>query len=294
MSLNVPDNIRIMNEAFKEFADNNNLKRLIFLRGESVSSDISFDSNGNVITRIENENDVVNKSLFEYDNKGRVSKISHYSPDGNFRYGYEFEYLENGKITFKNPGRVLDEKEQNFPIENKRIRIDYGLDEEITSRTVEFFDENKDLKQKQQYYQGKLNREFIYLSNGGEKYEVEINYLEDGKKLVDTTGISTNNIIDGNDNILMRYSGDFMVSEHKYNEYNRLLSSVFYSRNNGAWKKENYKYRNDTILIEKSENNLLTGEKIIYKFVYNKEGLLEQILKTDGTEEVFKYEYIFE
>ena len=54
--------------------------------------------------------------------KERVIKTSHYSPNGNFKYGYEYEYLEDTKLTYENPGRILknkdvflkDKKQKNF------------------------------------------------------------------------------------------------------------------------------------------------------------------------------------
>ncbi|AXG72057.1 hypothetical protein KORDIASMS9_04319 [Kordia sp. SMS9] len=85
--------------------------------------------------------------------------------------------------------------------------------------------------------------------------------------------VSSDINFDKNGNIIINYSGDFKVSEHKYNMANRLTASDFYSMKNGHWKNETYEYKNDTILI-------------------NNDGFLESVIKIDGTEkQIFEYQY---
>jgi len=281
-----------MNIAFTDFAQNNNLKRLLCFRNGLTSSNINFDKNGNVISKIENDNTIINKSEYQYDEKGRVIKTSHYSPNGNFKYGYEYEYLEDTKLTYENPGRILKNKDVFLKDKNQKISIDYGADKEIVSKEIEIFNANGELKQKQEFSNGRLNREFIYYSKGGEKYEDKIFYPENREKIIETIKILDNDVIDKNGNTIVNYSGDFKVSEHKYNSANRLISSDFYSTKNGHWKNENYEYKNDTILINKSENYILKDKIKSYQFIYNNVGLLEKVIKIDGTEkEIFEYKY---
>ncbi|AEH01616.1 hypothetical protein [Lacinutrix sp. 5H-3-7-4] len=291
-TLNVPQNTRNSNDAFTEFALKNNLKQLLCFRDGQISSDINFDKNGNVITIIENDNTIINKSEYQYDGKGRVIKTSHYSPNGNFKYGYEYEYLKDTKLTYENPGRILKNKDIFIKDKNQKISIDYGTDKEIVSKKIEIFNANGELKQKQEFSNGRLNREFIYYSKDGEKYEDKIFYPENREKIIETNKILDNDVIDKNGNTIINYSGDFKVSENKYNSANRLISSDFYSIKNGLWKKENYEYRNDTILINKSQDYILTGKNKSYQFIYNNVGFLEKVIKIDGTEkEIFEYKY---
>ena len=290
-TLNVPQNIRNMNIAFTDFAQNNNLKQLICLRDGQISSDIEFDKNGNVIAKIENDNTIVNKSEYQYDEKGRVIKTSHYSPNGIFKYGYEYEYLEDTKLTFENPGRILKTKEAVIKDKNEKISIEYGTNNEIISKKIEIF-ENGELKHKQEFSNDRLNREFIYYSKDGEKYEDKIYYPENRDKVVETKKILDNDVFDKNGNTLINYSSDFKVSEHQYNYANRLISSDFYSMKNGYWKNETYKYKNDTILTNKTENYILKGKTKSYQFIYDNVGILEKVIKMDGDENhIFEYKY---
>ncbi|WP_242206730.1 hypothetical protein [Aestuariivivens insulae] len=291
-TLNVPQNKRNSNDAFTEFALENNLKQLLCFRDGQISSDINFDKNGNVITIIENDNTIINKSDYEYDEKGRVIKTSHYSPNGDFKYGYEYEYLEDTKLTYENPGRILKNKDVFIKDKNQKISIDYGTDKEIVSKEIEIFNVNGELKQKQEFSKDRLNREFIYYSKDGEKYEDEVFYPENGEKIIETIKILDNDVIDNNGNTITNYSGDFKVSEHSYNSANQLISSDFYSTKNGHWKNETYEYKNDTILRNKSENYILKGKIKSYQFIYNNVGFLEKVIKIDGTEkEIFEYKY---
>ena len=291
-TLNVPQNTRNSNDAFIDFALENNLKQLLCLRDGQISSDINFDKNGNVITIIENDNTIINKSEYQYDEKGRVIKTSHYSPNGKFKYGYEYEYLEDSKLTYENPGRILKYKDVFLKDKNQKISIDYGTDNEIVSKEIEMFNENGELKQKQEFSNGRLNREFIYYSKDGEKYEDKIFYPENREKIIETNKILDNDVIDKNGNTIINYSDNFKVSEHKYNSANRLISSDFYSMKNGHWKNETHEYKNDTVLINKSENYLLKGKNKSYQFIYNNVGFLEKVIKIDGTEkQIFEYKY---
>ncbi len=292
MTLNVPQNIRNSNGVLSKFALKNNLKQLLCIRNGHISSEINFDKNGNVITKIENDNKVINKSEFKYDKEGRVIKTSHYSPNGDFKYGYEYEYLENTKLTYENPGRILKNKVVFIKEKNQNVSIDYGTNQQITSKKIEIFTANEELKQKQEYSNDRLNREFIYYTKDGEKYKDEIFYPESGEKIIETKKISDNDVFDKNSNAITNYYGDFKVSEHKYNSANRLILSDYYSTKNGHWKKEIYEYKNDTILIKKSQNYMLTGKNKIYQFNYNNVGFLEKVNKIDGTEEeTFEYKY---
>lgn len=290
-TLNVPQNSRNSNEAFTDFVLKNNLNRLVCYKDGKVSSDITFDNKGNVITKIENDNTIINKSEYQYDEKGRVIKTSHYSPNGDFKYGYEYEYLEDTKLTYENPGRILKNK-YIFINKNQRISIDYGINQEIVSKKIEKINSNGELKQKQEFVNGRLNREFIYYSKDGEKYEDEIFYTENNEEIIKTKKVTDNNFVDNNGNTIINYYGDFKVSEHQYNSANRLVSSNFYSTKNGLWKKETYEYKNDTILKNKSQNYILTGINKSYEFIYNNVGFLEKVIKIDGTEkQIFEYKY---
>ncbi len=76
------------------------------------------------------------KAEYKYDEKGRVIKTSHYSPNGNFKYGYEYEYLEDAKLTYENPGRIL--KNKDFFLKEKTKRFPrLGKDKEIVSKEIE-------------------------------------------------------------------------------------------------------------------------------------------------------------
>lgn len=281
-----------MNIAFTDFVQNNNLKRLLCFRDGQISSDINFDKNGNVIIKIENDNTIINKGEYQYDEKGRVIKTSHYSPNGDFDYGFEYEYLKDTKLTYENPERILKNKDVFLKDKNQKISIDYGAEKEVISKEIEIFNTNGELKQKQEFSNGRLNREFIYYSKDGEKYEDKIFYPENREKNIETIKISDNDVIDKNGNTIINYSGDFKVSEHKYNSANRLISSDFYSTKNGLLKNETYEYKNDTILINKSENYILKGKIKSYQFIYNNVGFLEKVIKIDGTEkEIFEYKY---
>ena len=200
--------------------------------------------------------------------------------------------MEDTKLTYENPGRILKSKEIFIKDKNQKISFDYGTDKEIVFKEIETFNVNAELKQKQEFSNDRLNREFIYYSKDGEKYEDEVFYPENRDKIVKTKKILDNDLIDKNGNTIIDYYGDFKVSEHKYNSANRLISSDFYSTKNGHWRNETYEYKNDTILTSKAENYILEGKNKSYQFIYNDIGFLEKIIKIYGTEkQVFEYKY---
>lgn len=291
-TLNVPNNTRNMNKAFREFVKKNNIKRLYCFRDGKISSDITFDKNGNVIIKIENDNKIITKSVINYDEKNRVIKKSNYNFKGEYEYGYEYEFLGDTILTFRNPDRILKSKDYFIKDKNQKISIDYGNDQEIISKEIKIFDDNGDLKHKKIFSNNILSREFIYYLKDGERFEDEIFYPENGDKIVNTIKINNNDIFDKNGNKIINYSVDFKVSEHKYNSENRIISSDYYSKYNGLWKKEKYNYKNDTILIKKSQDYILADKSKTYKFIYNEFGLLEKVFKiVDNKEQIFEYKY---
>ena len=294
ITLNVPQNTRNTNDAYTEFALKNNLKQLLCLRDGQISSEINFDKKGYVISKIENDNTIVNKSEFQYDNNGRIIKISYYSPNGDFKYGYEYDYQKDTKLTYENPGKTLKTKVKFNENKSQKTSTDFGPNQEIVSRKIEIFDENRELKLKQEFSKNKLNREFVYYSKDGEKFEDEILYLENGKKIIETTKMKDYDVRDVYGNTITNYFGDFKVSEHKFNKANRLISSDFYSKKKGHWKTEINEYNNETILILNTQNYPLTNQIKSYQFIYDSNGYLKQVIKTkDSEKHIFEYKYKF-
>lgn len=283
-----------MNSAFKKFALANDLKRLICYRDGEISSDLKFDSKGNVVSKIEVDNEIVPKSEYEYFKNGEIKKTKHYFPNGNFDYGFEYEYLDNKKITYKNPGKILYSVEENYPLKKMKITTDYREDDGYTSKEIEYYDDNNQIKKKEEFYNGEFSREFVYYTKKRKDYVDEISYSENGKKFVNTKRIWSNDVYSENGNLLLDYSGETLNSRLEYNKKNRLISRTYYLNGQNPREKIEFRYRNDTILVSKKIDYLLEDRSINYEFLYDDKNHLKKVIKTtDKGEEVFSYEYTF-
>ncbi|MGB5393518.1 MAG: hypothetical protein WBN16_04665, partial [Lutimonas sp.] len=125
-TLNVPENTSNSNDATKEYALKNKLKRLICYRDDSISSDLRYDTKGNIILKIENDNNTIRKSTYAFDSKDRLIKIIYYDSNDNVKYGYTYEFTDNAKLTYKLIDKNLINKKTILEPENIEISTDFN------------------------------------------------------------------------------------------------------------------------------------------------------------------------
>jgi len=288
LTLNVPNNERNSNSAFKEIASENDLKRLACYQDNEIQSDLYFDKFGNVITNIDYSNKIISKSEFEYDAENRITKICYYDSNDDFKYGYIYEYNGLSKIKYEIGNSDPLNREIELKDENIRIYSRYTSKGWILSG--------------------------IYIKNSNGEYDRELAYNDEGlyqefqhsydsiklkgitKKINYRNGLKTSEKdyyaykTDKRGNKIERYSAYAndaleLISTHKFNEQNQIIENDFPSV------LETFEYNDNGLLKSKitKDRNGIT----ILKFYYQN-SLPQKIIKTSGeNESLFNYKYEF-
>ncbi|MDC8000544.1 hypothetical protein POV26_05820 [Aequorivita todarodis] len=288
LALNVPDNERNSNSAFKEIASENNLKRLSCFQDNKLQSDLYFDKLGNVILNFDTSNRIISKSEFKYDSKDRLSEISYFDLNGEFTDGFRYEYDGLYKTKFETGNAIPIDREVELKEENIRIYSRYTSDGWVLSG--------------------------IYIKNSKGEYERELNYNNDGlykefqhyydskllkgftKKITYSGGLKISEKdysaykTDVRGNKIERYSAYSndtlqLVSTHKFNEQNQVIENDYPSF------LENFEYYPNGLIKSKTTKNR-NGITVLTFFYQNL--LPKKIVKNNGeNESTFRYEYEF-
>ena len=288
ITLNVPDNERNSNNSFKNFAKDNNLKKLTCYRGNEITTELFFDKNGNVVKNIDTSNKVIGSSEFEYDKKDRLVKISYFEPNGNFKYGYKYKYSEPYRYEFDLGDTIPKKREIHLKEENIKIYSDYDLEKGWELSTVIFSNKNGDYERELRYNKNGIYSEYKYYYNQSERKNgtFAISYDENGMKTSEK--LRSVYETDANGNTIKKYSaystGNLeLISTHKYNEQNQILEND---------------YPNSVEIFDYDQNGKIQVKTIedrngITKLGFHYQNSLpEKIVKVNGqTELIFRYEY---
>ncbi|WP_336129344.1 hypothetical protein [Mesoflavibacter sp. CH_XMU1422-2] len=284
ITLNVPDYERNNNESFKKIATENKIKRIKFYEEKELVTDLIFDKEGNIIEATDKSNKVISKTKFEFDKQNRLTKISFFTPNGDFKYGYEYKFDGPYKTEFEIGDTIPKRRTIELKDENITINSDYNEKKEWELSSVTFLNKDKSYDRELRYNDNGLYSEFKYyynpkLKKGGTR---EIKYFK-GIKLSEEeysaykTDEKGNRIENFNPNNLET------ISTRKYNENNQVLETKYYTKSeyfeygaNGLVKTKTIEDRNGTTVLN---------------FFYDN-SLPKKIEKVNGDNKLtFKYEY---
>jgi len=282
--LNVADYERNSNESFKKIATENNIKRIKFYTKNEIVTDLLFDKSGNVIEDTDNSNKVISKSKFEFDKQNRLTKLSFFTPNGEFKYGYNYKYNKPYRIEYKIGDSIPTKRTIELEDENITIYSDFNENKEWKLSSVIFQNADKSYDRELRYNKDGLYSEFKYFYNpklkvGGTK---EIGYFK-GIKLSekDYSAYRT----DDNGNRIENFNPNNLetISTRKYNEKNQVIETKYYT------KTENFEYDKNGFIETKTteDRNGITKLNFFYE-----NSLPKKIEKVNGENKLtFKYEY---
>lgn len=250
-------------------------------------TDLIFDKNGNVIEATDKSNKVISKTKFEFDKQSRLTKISFFAPNGDFKYGYEYKFDGPYKTEFEIGDSIPKRRTIELKDENITIYSDFNENKVWKLNSILFQNEDKSYDRELRYNEEGLYQEFKNYSNPLEQKEW-------------TKGISYHNGIkisekdnslyktDKNGNIIERYSAYStdtlkLISTHKFNDKKQVIENDY------PTKLENFEYNQDGIILKKiiKDRNGTTTLNFYYENLLPKK--VEKVNKENKL--TFKYEY---
>ena len=286
ISLNVPDNERNSNESFKKIATENNIKRIKFYEGKEIVTDLIFDKSGNVIEATDKSNKVISKTKFEFDKQNRLTEISFFTPNGDFKYGHKYRFDGPYRTEFKIGDSIPTKRTIELKEENITIYSDFNEKKEWELNSVIFKNGDKSYDRELRYNENGLYSEFKYFFKPKEK-------IGGTKKITYFNGIKISEEdysaykTDEKGNRIENFNPRNLetISTRKYNEKNQVIETKYYT------KSEYFEYdENDFVKTKTIEDrNGITKLNFFYE-----NSLLKKIEKVNGGNKLtFKYEYEF-
>ncbi len=286
ISLNVPDNERNSNESFKKIAAKKNIKRIKFYEGKEIVTDLLFDKNGNVIEATDKSNKVISKTKFEFDKQNRLTEISFFTPNGDFKYGYKYRFDGPYRTEFKIGDSIPRKRTIELKEENITIYSDFNEYKEWELNSVIFKNGDKSYDSELRYNENGLYSEFKYFFNpkekiGGTKKITYFNSIKISEE--DYSAYKT----DSNGNRIENFNPRNLetISTRKYNEQNQVIETKYYT------KTEYFEYDKNGMVKTKiiKDRNGITKLNFFYE-----NSFLNKIEKVNGDNKLtFKYEYEF-
>ena len=165
IALNVADDKRNSNESFRKIATENNIKRIKFYEENEIVTDLIFDKSGNVIENTDSSNKVISKSKFEFDKQNRLTKLSFFTPKGDFKYGFRYKYNEPYKTEYKIGDSIPTRRTIELEEENITIYSDFNENKEWELSSVLFQNVDKSYDRELRYNKDGLYSEFKHFYN---------------------------------------------------------------------------------------------------------------------------------
>jgi len=286
ISLNVPDNERNSNESFKKIAAEKNIKRIKFYEEKEIVTDLLFDKNGNVIEATDKSNKVISKTKFAFDKQNRLTKISFFTPNGDFKYGYNYRFDGPYRTEFKIGDSIPTKRTIELKEENITIYSDFNENKEWELNSVIFKNGDESYDRELRYNENGLYLEFKYFFNPKEK-------IGGTKKITYFNGIKTSEEdysaykTDSKGNRIENFNPRNLeiISTRKYNEQNQVIETKYYT------KTEYFEYDKNGMVKTKTidDRNGITKLNFFYE-----NSFLSKIEKVNGDNKLtFKYEYEF-
>lgn len=286
ISLNVPDNERNSNESFKKIAAEKNIKRIKFYKEKEIVTDLLFDKNGNVIEATDKSNKVISKTKFAFDKQNRLTKISFFTPNGDFKYGYNYRFDGPYRTEFKIGDSIPTKRTIELKEENITIYSDFNENKEWELNSVIFKNGDESYDRELRYNENGLYLEFKYFFNPKEK-------IGGTKKITYFNGIKTSEEdysaykTDSKGNRIENFNPRNLeiISTRKYNEQNQVIETKYYT------KTEYFEYDKNGMVKTKTidDRNGITKLNFFYE-----NSFLSKIEKVNGDNKLtFKYEYEF-
>ena len=132
-------------------------------------------------------------TIYSYDRKRRLSRISEYDPDGSLRYRRVFSYDEKGRPSeqahYDGETRLIAKQGYLYDLEKRTTIVTYG-----TSRTVFFYNDK-----------GWWTKRIVYLSNGSIEDNTTFEHDDNGNVIKETKYDQSGNYLYAH---LFKYSFD--------------------------------------------------------------------------------------
>lgn len=290
MTLDIPENIRNSNSAFTKFALKNNLKQVLCLRNGQISSEINFNKNGNVLTKIENDNKVTNRSELKYDDNNQIIEKKNFRPDGSFSSGYYYRYENGSKLVYGIEDSLLISKHSFIKRENINIYSRYDTIGRIISKHVDIKDADMKWLLETRFQKDRIYVQYLFEYLGDKKYITKVQFDENGTKISEKRHLDEIKT----DSKLEHYTEDderlFRVDS--FDENGNILKMELFDKNDEPTRTETSEYNSIGQLIKLIKEDFQRDQIIIYTFKYDKSDRVELVEKEfNGEKDIFRYEY---
>lgn len=287
---------RIFNELLNkknltEFAKENELKIIKFLRDTILSSSIEFDKNGNSTIEIGMENDYVRKTKYKFDNQDRKIETKYFKPNGEFSYGYYYMYEDGAQLMFKIEDSLLFRKQTSLKNENISTYSEYDENGKIIIKNVYVKDNDMKWLLETRFQNEKIYAQYYYEYLGNKKYVTKVQFDINGTKVSEKRYLDEIKIHNG----LEYYTEDdeklFRVD--KFDKNGNLIEMKLLDEKGRTSQLEKFNYGLSGQLLEKIESDLNSNKKIVYTYEYDKFKRIKLVKKNyNGKLEIFKYQYV--
>ena len=286
ITLNVPVSERNSNESFKKIATENKIKRIKFYEEKEIVTDLIFDKFGNIVEDTDTSNKVISKTKFEFDKHNRLTKLSFFTPKGDFKYGYEYKYDGPYRTEYEIGDSIPTKRIIELKDENITIYSDFNENKEWELNSVIFKNDDKSFDRELRYNNDGLYSEFKYFYNPKEK-------IGGTKKISYFNGIKLNEEdysaykTDSNGNRIENFNPRNLetISSFKFNDKNQIIETKYYT------KSEYFEYNENGFIKTKTieDRNGTTIQTFFYE-----NSLPKKIEKVNGNNKLtFRYEYEF-
>ncbi len=283
-------NMLIIGKSTTVYAKEKGLKKVHFYRDSILSSSMEFDKNGNFITTVGMENNVIKKTTYKWDDQDRLIETKYYSRKDTSSYGYYYRYINGAQLMFKIEDSLLFRKETFLKEENIRTYSEYDTTGIVISKSV--YVKNKKsqwlLETRFQYDHIYVQYRYEYLDN--KKYVTKVQFDKNGTKRSEKRYLDE--IRNGNE--LEHYTSDeerlFRIDSLDKND--NLLKMVLLDKNGNITNTKILKYDSKGQLTIQTKIDLTRNQKIKYGYQYDKLGRIKLVIKEfNGVPEIFRYSY---
>ncbi len=273
-----------------EFAKENKLREIKFLRDTILSSSIEFDKNGNSIRKIGMENDYVRETKNKFDNQDREIETNYFKPNGEFSYGYYYKYENGAQLMYKIEDSLLFRKETFLKSENISTYSEYDENGKIILKDIYVKDQNMKWLLETRFQDEKIYIEYRYEYLGNKTYVTKVQFDNNGTKVSEKRHLDEIKTANGLEHFTDEEERLFRID--LFNKNGDLIEKKLLDEKGNPTLIETYIYNSKGQLTELIKKYLSRNQKIVYTYKYDKFERIELVKKEFGEKtEVFKYLY---
>lgn len=258
----------------EKFAKENKIKTVECFRDDSLSSLMHFNKNGVIIEEIDNENSIIRRSEYKFNNENKLIEESSFNIDGTFNYGYFYKMKNDSLFKYDKMDSSLFEVE--FKIDKStNVTIRYTKEKEIDYR-VENTLNSKDEIIKEKFFD-KYNLVYESYKVDDLKHVVELKYDDTGKLISKNRYIASR--FDKKKNTIYYYKN---TDELDY--YEIINENGYVIKSNFGGVSQIYSYTSNGLIKQHINGN------IIYNYYFDEKGFIKSVQKINGKKvEIFNY-----